>query len=1498
MKSFLDTLHPQTKTYLLYGQLNDICIGPDLIIRPMEAALVRMLKDRGYKHIIFFGTEGNRGGYCLDPESARFFFTRSRGIPLPEAIDMDTRRESAPAQGSAPAPAASQPQGRGRVQSRLRRRSSGHVPGSDPSQAAPAQEQIDPQPTSSAPAQEEPARVTYAMRNWQMSEFLAQLQPLMLNPDSHMAVVFYNIVNSHLYESQALLDSIRHSWEQSTADNICLLLAQTGDGNTREVLNILNRCALTDKFTLGEGAQAELNPATTHCFLRPDVDEVCSLLNRLRVVGTPSGRRITLDSGNVRKLADTILYCSQSASLRNIYHVLCTYVDAQPGSDRVQISISVVEGIWNMRRGNDMTALEQLNRPGWEAAYRLMCEVKRRVERYQRDHEDPAQQDDGRWCVGRLALQEEQRPQDLPKIPNFMLLGNPGTGKTTIARLMGGVLHELGLLRRGHVHEVTRAQLSDQYINGPARRTREAIRQAEGGVLFIDEAHRIASSDGSNNGDDIGRSIVSELNNATGAQQNFSLVLAGYEREMQAVLKLDPGFSRRFEENTIVIEDYKPELLQSILRSRIAENDCTLDPALLRPIPGAPRGVTPLGCAVERLYNERDRHRFGNAAVMQTLADNVCGRTDPEERIVRQEHFFSSGLTADFFQPHNIDNSLSSILADFDRRFVGMKNIRRMLQDRALEIREAQERGLSAESLPMRAMILVGNPGTGKTSVAEMLSRMYFGLGLLGTPDPLIVSASSLASRYQNGAVEAIQEHISDAQARKALLFIDEAHQLAQQGMSEAFRALMQPLTDREHPFLLVLASYPHELQNLLNVDAGAASRFEILRLEDYTGEELHAILHKMMASDNSTAPEDVDEELRRVCDYTAQTANQDSGNGRAMENLLREMNALRRRRCEQNQISFRDPDSLRFTREDIPQRLLEKLPARDEDCYTVSTRLLEEIERDYVGLQPVCDYIVNLTARVAEAQARGEEPYLMQLPALVVTGNPGSGKSLAIDLLTKALFRLHLISEPEPISINASAMLSSHANGNRQLADQFIRQAREKNSLLVVDKAHILTEDQSRGDEALQQFIGPLSDPERSVRVIFEVYSEAQEAFLRLDEGLRPLTHVIHLEDHTGEELFQILRKMAARSRWVISEGMYPALRGYCTSLYQSRSTDSGNARQMKNLLEQLATCHRRRCQREGIKPTDGERYWQLTEADLPEQVARKASGSDRDEEIRRLRGILERMEQERSGCEDMKAIVQDRVKRLIYNLRFPSRRRPVEPGHFFFVGSAGTGKTTSAEFLARYFGEIGLINSGELYKTTASDLIAGYVGQTQSKTREKLMAGRGRVMLIDEAYSLAGSDNGSADSFKHDALTELVSFLDDERLRKVTCVVFAGYHQDMEKLYRMNQGLASRVTEVEFPDFDLEQCMKVFCSIAQRNLYTVDEDAQEILRNVFSQLMRMRGFSNGRTVRRLCDLICQEAENRSMNSDYTEDDDRVSRLMAVDIPDTHRILTYLNMG
>ena len=89
MALFFDTGIGMGKTFLLYGDVNEKFFGPDLVERDLEQYLVKLLKSRGYKHIVFYGPPGNRGEYCLDPESARFFFTDNVGAALPASRNID-----------------------------------------------------------------------------------------------------------------------------------------------------------------------------------------------------------------------------------------------------------------------------------------------------------------------------------------------------------------------------------------------------------------------------------------------------------------------------------------------------------------------------------------------------------------------------------------------------------------------------------------------------------------------------------------------------------------------------------------------------------------------------------------------------------------------------------------------------------------------------------------------------------------------------------------------------------------------------------------------------------------------------------------------------------------------------------------------------------------------------------------------------------------------------------------------------------------------------------------------------------------------------------------------------------------------------------------------------------------------------------------------------------------------------------------------------------------
>lgn len=161
-----------------------------------------------------------------------------------------------------------------------------------------------------------------------------------------------------------------------------------------------------------------------------------------------------------------------------------------------------------------------------------------------------------------------------PTVLHMVFCGNPGTGKTTVARLLGRLFKELGVLSRGHLLEVERADLVGEYIGHTAQRTREQVKKALGGILFVDEAYSLARG-----GDkDFGREAVDTLVRAMEHHRNeFVLVLAGYRREMEWFLRTNPGLRSRLPLQ-LDFPDYTAAELFAIAEYLLAERDYFLSP--------------------------------------------------------------------------------------------------------------------------------------------------------------------------------------------------------------------------------------------------------------------------------------------------------------------------------------------------------------------------------------------------------------------------------------------------------------------------------------------------------------------------------------------------------------------------------------------------------------------------------------------------------------------------------------------------------------------------------------------------------------------------------------------------------------------------------------------------------------------------------------------------------------------------------------------------------
>jgi SpoVK/Ycf46/Vps4 family AAA+-type ATPase len=192
---------------------------------------------------------------------------------------------------------------------------------------------------------------------------------------------------------------------------------------------------------------------------------------------------------------------------------------------------------------------------------------------------------------------------------------------------------------------------------------------------------------------------------------------------------------------------------------------------------------------------------------------------------------------------------------------------------------------------------------------------------------------------------------------------------------------------------------------------------------------------------------------------------------------------------------------------------------------------------------------------------------------------------------------------------------------------------------------------------------------------------------------------------------------------------------------------------------------------------------------------------------------------------------------------------KSPTITRHLVFVGNPGTGKTTVARLVSGIYRAMGLLSKGQLIEVDRSELVAGYLGQTATKTAEVVASAAGGVLFIDEAYSLTSGDQGT-DQYGREAVDTLVKEMEDRRDDLV--VIVAGYPEPMETFIAANPGLASRFrTTIGFEDYTDAELTDILTGLAEAADYELTPEALEHFQVVLSSTPRNRSFGNGRFAR-----------------------------------------------
>ena len=500
---------------------------------------------------------------------------------------------------------------------------------------------------------------------------------------------------------------------------------------------------------------------------------------------------------------------------------------------------------------------------------------------------------------------KEQGMKSVTMSYHCVFTGNPGTGKTTVARFMGEIYRNLGILEKGHLVETDRSGLVSTFVGETAQKTNEIIDQALGGVLFIDEAYALATGGQNDYG---AEAIATLLKRMEDDRDKLVVIVAGYSKEMKAFIDSNSGMKSRFT-RYIHFPDYTPEELGDMFRMRARKNQFVLAPTL----------EAGLNKIMARATKHKD-NQFGNGRYVRNLFEAAVERQAirlSKEQNLTKEQLMTLTLEDVDEKLQSLDNEVVTVedaLKELDE-LIGMKNVKEEVHKIAEFVKIAKERedaGMKNATLSYHC-VFTGNPGTGKTTVARILAKIYKALGVLDKGHLVETDRSGLVAEYVGQTAVKANKLIDEALG--GVLFIDEAYTLVQGGANdygnEAIATLLKRMEDDRDRLIVIVAGYPEEMNKFIDANPGLQSRFtRYIYFPDYTNAELADMFRLYARKSHYVLSEEFDSHLIGCMQYLTKNRDKNFGNGRFARNLFEK--AIEKQANRLTTLSERTPEMLK----------------------------------------------------------------------------------------------------------------------------------------------------------------------------------------------------------------------------------------------------------------------------------------------------------------------------------------------------------------------------------------------------------------------------------------------------------------------------------------------------------------------------------------------------------------------------------------------------------
>ena len=1013
---------------------------------------------------------------------------------------------------------------------------------------------------------------------------------------------------------------------------------------------------------------------------------------------------------------------------------------------------------------------------------------------------------------------------------NTIIIGETGTGKTALAEVLRDYFYQYKIIDKPKLTMVDAVDYQ-RFVE----KWDENVKNAKGGILFFDNVQKLLPDRYSNQVNPLDKLFV-EMDKW---DENPIVIMAGLPKGLDDFLSANPAAQNRFKYTfRLPTPDYQQlcDICKLELRSKYGLSAFS---------PEAERKLLRFFQYQLKIKDET----FGYAHLAVKTAEDIF------------TSFISRGNAAVMIEEHDIrgyipeERSLDDILSDLDR-YIGMDEVKKAVREIAYTVHnnmQRAQRGLGEQEKVGIHIVLTGNPGTGKTTIARKLGEILEAVGYLDSGHVVEVDRAKMVSPYQ-GETPKVVDRLCD-KAMGGILFVDEAYTLAplssggerdNQG-AQALEQLMKRMEDDRGKFVVVAAGYRTEMENLFRINVGFRSRFSyFLNIDDYTPNQLYQIMELFAKEKKYVFSQEAQELTLKMVTELYNSRDKDFANGRTMRQLFDKICAKQAERLQTMDISSLSNEQLMtITVDDIPY---EAPKAVD---YTECLAKLNGM----VGLAAVKKEISNLAAFL-NLQIRRGETNTFQGKHYVFTGNPGTGKTTVARIMADVFRTLGILSRGQLVEADRSKLVAGFAGQTAIKTNQLIDSA--IGGVLFIDEAYTLksNDQDSFGAEAIDTLLKRLEDDRGKFICIVAGYTDNMHDFIDSNPGLKSrFTQTIRFDDYTPDELTQIFINLASAKKFIVDDETQAAIHRQFEALYLRRDKNFGNAREARRIFDQAVERQSQRLMElVGTPDFNDNDMYRIIPADVEAAPTDKA---------RPLDEVLNELD-EFIGMRSVKNM----IRRLAVQSMFMKQRAAMGAGkvqqmsmNFILTGNPGTGKTTIARKMGEVLQAMEILPTSRVVEASRATLVGKYMGETPKIVNNMCDKAMGGILFIDEAYTLS-SEN---DQYGKEAIDTLMKRMEDDRGKFV--VIAAGYQNEMETFLAVNPGLASRFShKMHIDDYNEDELLAIYKKMASKDNYKLSPEAEFKLMDIICRkvVSKSDSFGNAREMRNMLDATIQQLSMR----------------------------------